>query len=105
MSWAFRVEEITASDADSTETVPAYSVLALMDLFDITEIDLIKIDIEGAEYALFSNEPSAWIDNVGHLAVEPHEGIEPGVTDIITAALNGRPSQASGEYLLYGPRS
>ena len=48
-------------------------------------VDLLKLDIEGAELELFSHA-SGWIDRVDAIAVELHERIRPGVTDVFEAA-------------------
>ena len=40
-------------------------------------IDILKIDIEGAEREIFQ-DPSSWIDKVGSLIIETHERMKPG---------------------------
>ncbi len=35
-------------------------------------VDILKIDIEGAEVALFSRQPAPWLDRVRNIAVELH---------------------------------
>jgi FkbM family methyltransferase len=40
-------------------------------LADVPAIDLMKIDIEGSEFALFS-EATPWLDKVGRIAMEVH---------------------------------
>ena len=43
----------------------------------IDHIDLLKIDIEGAEREIF-RDPSSWIGKVDALIVELHERMKPG---------------------------
>jgi hypothetical protein len=40
--------------------------------FDIPRLDILKIDIEGAEEALFLKNPEAWLDRVNWLIIEIH---------------------------------
>ncbi len=63
--WAFRVEETAESEFDT---------LTMADLVDMSggRIDLLKLDIEGAECDLFANDP-ACLDSVGLLIVELHD--------------------------------
>jgi FkbM family methyltransferase len=52
--------------------VPAYSVRDLMTQFHLTSIDLLKIDIEGAEEAVFGSGDVSFLDHVRCIAVELH---------------------------------
>jgi FkbM family methyltransferase len=49
----------------------------LMDQCGIDYIDLLKVDIEGAEKEVFEN-PSQWIDRLGVIVIEPHDRFKPG---------------------------
>jgi FkbM family methyltransferase len=58
----------------STETgvkVRGISINTLFDNYGITHVDLMKIDIEGAEKYIFSGEP-AWLKKVNHVIIEIH---------------------------------
>jgi hypothetical protein len=57
-------------------TVTARTIDAIMSMIGIERIDLLKVDIEGAEAELFAN-PRAWIDRVGVLAIEFHDELQP----------------------------
>jgi FkbM family methyltransferase len=57
--------------------VRAITVDTLMKEHGIDHIDILKIDIEGAEREVF-RDPSAWIGKVGALIVELHERMKPG---------------------------
>lgn len=63
-------------------------------------IDLLKIDIEGAERCLFSEGECEWLCKVRTLAIELHDRFEPGCRAALTAAINNRPHswQRIGEY-------
>jgi hypothetical protein len=56
-------------DCDSEERTHV-SIPELMDRHGIDYVDLIKMDIEGSEYALF--ESPEWLDRVGALCMEIH---------------------------------
>lgn len=57
--------------------VAAMTVDKLMADFGLRKIDILKIDIEGAEREVFS-DTSAWIDRVDAIIVELHERMKPG---------------------------
>ena len=48
----------------------------------IDKIDILKIDIEGAEYELFESVQD-WLGHVNTILVEVHEHEKPGVTALI----------------------
>lgn len=54
----------------------------------IDHIDILKIDIEGAEREIF-RDPSAWIEKVDSLIVELHERIKPGCNRSFYIGSNG----------------
>jgi hypothetical protein len=55
----------------------------LLDAHGLTTVDLLKIDIEGSEFALF--EQTAWLSRVDRLCMEVHPAY--GSPETITAAL------------------
>jgi FkbM family methyltransferase len=68
----FRVGEATADDDAAGERYPGISMSTLMQRYGISEIDLLKIDIEGAETELFSGDVS-WLTRTGAIAIEFHQ--------------------------------
>jgi methyltransferase FkbM-like protein len=68
--WASQVRECVEGE---TTDVSATDLLTLMDNAGLTEVDLLKIDIEGAERVIFANECQAWLDRVHNLAIELHD--------------------------------
>ena len=58
--------------------VQAMTVTTLMQQCGIDQIDLLKLDIEGAEKELFGSPDLAWMDRVHTLAVELHDRMRPG---------------------------
>ena len=46
----------------------------------LRSIDLLKVDIEGAEHELFAQASDAWLSATRCIVVETHERFRPGVT-------------------------
>ena len=64
---------------DAREAVPCFSVADLMRLHGLQHVDLLKVDIEGAEKEVFESAHD-WIGHVGSVVVELHERFRPGCT-------------------------
>ncbi len=75
----------TKGNGHVVSTVRAVTMDRLMTEFGINAIDLLKIDIEGAEGELFQTAEK-WVTRVGLIAVEIHEQLRPGSTASIRAA-------------------
>lgn len=74
--WGYRVDNtnysITSCEVDSL------TVDELLDQFEIKTIDLFKIDIEGAEHELFSENFATWLPKVKVIVIEFHDRMIPG---------------------------
>jgi FkbM family methyltransferase len=68
--------------------VPALSVGDLMKRFDLGHIDILKIDIEGAEREVMGSS-AAWIGNVGAVIAELHDAMSPGASRSFYTATRG----------------
>ena len=87
-NWAFTTSiEGGSSHASTDQTIQTFTIPGLMKQFDMDIIDILKIDIEGSEYELFSNNVSGWLPKVKYLIVELHENLKPGVTDTFHKAI------------------
>jgi len=69
-------------------TILGISVDELMKKYKLDKIDLIKIDIEGAEKDLFENA-TPWIGNVQNIIVELHDRKTPGCSRAFYNNTNG----------------
>lgn len=67
--------------------VAGLSIPTLLARYAIGTIDLLKVDIEGAELELFAPGCEAWLPRVGCVVVETHERFRPGSDDTVTQAL------------------
>jgi len=88
-SQAFTVSEVTGNDHDQADLVRAYSIPEIMDAMGWQEIDVLKLDIEGAEKLLFTQNTAAWIDRVRCVIFEAADHESPGMTQAIYDALRG----------------
>lgn len=98
---AFQVEE------DPTGDVEALCIEDIMKRHGLPRIDLLKVDVEGSEKAIFSH-PSAknWVHSVGMILIEMHDRMEPGCTETVERTL-GSSFDCRGhinEYVVYVSR-
>ena len=73
----------------STEGIPEFPTLTVSDILiraKASHIDILKLDIEGAEYNLFTRDPRC-LDHVSLLMVELHERFARGATRAFHDAL------------------
>lgn len=86
-AWAFRTRG--ASDRDDLEVagnVVGLSMETLMHAHGLSKIDLLKIDIEGAEKPVFESS-ATWLDRVGMICIELHDRFAPGCRETFESAL------------------
>jgi FkbM family methyltransferase len=99
-------EEPASGRANHCSDIRGITVDRLMADYCLEHIDLFKIDIEGSEREVFEN-PSAWIDRVGAIVIELHDGIRPGCSrSVYLAAKEFGFEHRKGEtvFLLRGER-
>ncbi len=101
-NWGFTVEESTTQDPG---TVAATSIPNLLKEFELTSIDIAKIDIEGSELEVLSHENSAeWIKLCNKLVIELHDRMKPGTSRALFKQLLKLQSfrcEISGENLVF----
>jgi FkbM family methyltransferase len=81
-TWAFRVHEAPRARAD----VRAVTIPELMESAGVEVVDLLKVDIEGAELELLS-EANDWLAHVRAVVVEFHDGFRQGCREVGEKAL------------------
>ncbi|MDI1323160.1 MAG: FkbM family methyltransferase [Algoriphagus sp.] len=79
-SWAF--ETRVPKDGENTD-VESVTIQELIRNYKLTQIDLLKIDIEGAEYELFDNQAEEWLPFVNMIMIETHDRMRPGCSELI----------------------
>jgi FkbM family methyltransferase len=101
-NWAFMTEEERSSEnprGDFCHKVTAITVDKIIEDYELEKIDILKIDIEGAEKEVFSDTPS-WIAKVDALIIELHERMKPGCNRSFYNGSNGFDNEWSqGEHL------
>lgn len=90
-----------ATESSQGTPVRSYRIGELLDELGWDSVDLIKLDIEGAERRVF-DDGAAWLPRVRHVLVELHDRLEPGCTEAFTRAFSGGEwaIQQHGEYML-----
>lgn len=81
-SWAFMVKE-----SEKKTNISAVSIPDLIKDFEISRIDILKIDIEGSEKEIFENSPEVWLPLVNVLVVELHDRDKFGCSQALFKAL------------------
>lgn len=100
--WGTRTKPLSEASSSSTESVQAISIGDIMRRFGLPRIDLLKIDIEGAEFELFSRNTQEWLPFVNCIIVETHDRFRPGTTETVKAALHNHfEVSRSGENWVY----
>ncbi len=81
--WGFTI--VGGIRGEASFRVPAISMKTLMQQYAIAHIDLLKLDIEGAERDVLE-QSKYWIGKVGCIAVELHDRIQPGCAEAMRVA-------------------
>lgn len=94
--WGFRVTE-----ADGPTDLPAIGVAEALDTLGVDYLDVLKVDIEGAELEVLSRS-EGWIDRIGTLIVETHDWVRPGCSAALAAVAEagGFRTARSGENVI-----
>jgi FkbM family methyltransferase len=83
--WGFRTADPEKSEASKRGRVRGITLDELMKENCLDCLDLLKVDIEGAEKEVFERS-TAWIDRVGAIAIELHDRFKEGCSDSVCAA-------------------
>lgn len=83
-NWAFRTTPVSNNEEFGIRTV---TIPSLMTEFGVDQIDLLKIDIEGAEFELFEKGSEEWLPFVKMIMIEIHDQIRPGCSELIDIAI------------------
>ncbi|MEO7310306.1 MAG: FkbM family methyltransferase [Chitinophagaceae bacterium] len=78
-SWAFKIEETLDPREAMVEAITIDEIMARMKW---DEIDILKIDIEGAEKSVFEGDIDRWLPKVKSIFIELHDNLQPGTSDL-----------------------
>jgi FkbM family methyltransferase len=81
------------------QKVPSVTMETLMRETGVDSIDLLKMDIEGAEKEVFDHR--GWMSKVNLLAIELHDRLRPGCRQNVQAAAHGFSIQEKGEITFF----
>lgn len=84
-AWGYTVVESQRHLRSMGQSVPAITINALLERYRASEIDILKLDVEGAEKELFESSVD-WIDRVRALVVELHDRYVPGCAEAFQRA-------------------
>ena len=84
-SWGNTIVSQPSTDLSKSLRIHSISIPTLMKRYNITHIDLLKIDVEGGEVEIL-NSSGPWIDSVESILVELHDYILPGCTETFNEA-------------------
>jgi FkbM family methyltransferase len=84
--WALSLRPARNNEA----LVKSITIPHLISRYDIKKIDILKIDIEGAERELFSQEVDQWIAHVDTIVIELHDRFKDGCARAFYNAIHGR---------------
>lgn len=87
--WEFIVTDKVAHESNGP-SVPGITICDILDEIGEQSIDLLKLDIEGSEFELFSKNAERWLDQVRVIAIELHDRFRPGCAHALYSALNPR---------------
>lgn len=79
--WGFKVVEDVNGD------VEAISIADIIRENNLSNIDVLKMDIEGSEFNVFTEGELVWLDICKMLVIETHEDIVKGVDGIVNKSL------------------
>lgn len=93
-SWGFRVGRTIGS------AVPALSLSTLLANEKVARVDILKMDVEGAEQEIFA-EHADWLATTDLLMIELHDWFRPGCGTVVRQALRSRHSWDRGEVTFF----
>jgi FkbM family methyltransferase len=85
--YGYRVVEANDKQVGS---VPTITMNEIIDKYNIDHIDILKIDIEGAEKELFSTNYESWLPKVRCIVIELHDLYRPGCATAFFRAISQR---------------
>ncbi len=82
--WGYQTEAVAPGElADVTAT----SMSTLMKRYDVQTIDLLKMDIEGAELDVFGADTDGWLSLTRYIVIETHERFRAGADQAVTCKM------------------
>jgi FkbM family methyltransferase len=81
----FSGDNTGASISNTGFEIDCTTILSLIERYSIPRIDILKMDIEGAEEAIFSLNPEVWLNRVDMIIIEIHgDHMMPLISRVLT---------------------
>jgi len=98
-TWGFRTREVDDA-ANGAGTTPCVTIADLISEHELGSVDLLKLDIEGAEKEVLSS-PEEWIGKIGAIVIELHDRFKSGCARAFYDAVGEFPIEHTrGEHVL-----
>ncbi len=83
-NWGFTCKEVPF---ENEYTIPSVSINEIMNKYKRTEIDILKMDVEGAELEIFSGNYEDWLPYTKVIFIELHDWMRKGCSKSFFSAL------------------
>lgn len=83
-NWGFIVEKTKLSDIGAFKAI---TIQTLLEESGYEKIDILKLDIEGSEKEIFTNNYEDWLDKVSILIIELHDQMKSGCSNAFYSAI------------------
>ena len=83
--WGYKVNNKLDGDSISIDSI---TIPDIIERYSIKKVDLLKIDIEGAEVELFSENYDSWLPRVKYIMIEFHDRSRPESSKTVREALS-----------------
>jgi len=100
--WAFRI--IESRKKETGETVGALTMNKLFLIAKTKNIDILKLDIEGSELDLFSENYDSWLGRINTIIIELHDSFRKGCSEVFYKATdhyNFQKAEGLGHVILH----
>lgn len=103
-AWSYRVNQTKGNNISKDRNlVKGVTIADLINKFNIKEISILKLDIEGSEKEVFE-DASDWIDSVKTIMVELHDRFKPGCSDAFFSTVKDFPVHMQKELTTFVAR-
>lgn len=79
--------QVTSDESGASKPTAAYRLATLLERHAFEKVDILKIDIEGAELELFS-DAADWLPKVDLIMIETHDRFRPGSEATVRSAVS-----------------
>ncbi len=79
---------VQVSDRPGGRLTPCFKLNTLIETAGFERIDILKVDIEGAELDIFAHDAAEWLPKVNFIIVETHDRFRPGSKGALRKAVH-----------------